>query len=128
MGVLSGLGGAEAYDVTMHAQFAAFFPTSIAAISFLYFNLFDSPCLAAISTMSREMGSKKFFWFAILFQNISAYCIALMVYQIGGLFSGEVAFGAATVAAFLVLAGVLYLLFRRDPNKRGERLPARQAA
>lgn len=128
MGVLSGLGDVEAYDVTMHAQFAAFFPTSIAAISFLYFNLFDSPCLAAISTMSREMGSKKFFWFAILFQNISAYCIALMVYQIGGLFSGEVAFGAATVVAFLVLAGVLYLLFRRDPNKRGERLPARQAA
>jgi len=128
MGVLSGLGDVAAYDAAMHAQFAAFFPTGIAAISFLYFNLFDSPCLAAISTMSREMGSKKFFWFAILFQNISAYCIALMVYQIGGLFSGKVAFGAATVVAFLVLAGVLYLLFRRDPNKRGERLSARQAA
>ena len=128
MGVLSGLGDVEEYAVSMHAQFAAFFPTSIAAISFLYFNLFDSPCLAAISTMSREMGSRKFFWFAILFQNISAYCIALMVYQIGGLLTGEVGFSAATVVAFAVLAGVLYLLFRRDPNKRPERLPERQAA
>ena len=126
MGVLSGLGGAEAGVASMRAQFAAFFPTNIAAVSFLCFNLFDSPCLAAISTLSREMGSRKFFWFAILYQNVSAYCIALMVYQIGGLLSGEVAFGAATAAALLVLAGVLYLLLRRDPNRRGERLPARQ--
>lgn len=128
MGVLSGLGDIGEYASSMHAQFAAFFPTSIAAISFLYFNLFDSPCLAAISTLSREMGSKKFFWFAILFQNVTAYCIALMVYQIGGLLSGEVAFSAATVAALVVLVGVLYLLFRPDPNKHAERLSERQAA
>ena len=128
MGVLSGLGDVEEYASSMHAQFAAFFPTSISAISFLYFNLFDSPCLAAISTMSREMGSKKFFWFAILFQNVTAYCIALMVYQIGGLLTGEVAFSAATVVAFAVLAGVLYLLFRRDPNQHPERLSERQTA
>lgn len=75
----------------MHAQFAAFFPTGIAAVSFLMFNLFDSPCLAAISTMSREIGSKKFFWFAILFSKCCRLCIALMVYQIGGLVLGEVA-------------------------------------
>lgn len=74
------------------------------------------------------MGSKKFFWFAILFQNVTAYCIALMVYQIGGLLSGEVAFSAATVAALVVLVGVLYLLFRPDPNKHAERLSERQAA
>jgi len=128
MGVLSGLGDVETYASSMHAQFAAFFPTSMAALSFLYFNLFDSPCLAAISTMSREMGSKKFFWFAILFQNVSAYCIALMVYQIGGLFTGEVMFSAATVAAFLVLSAVLHLLFRRDPNKKDVHIGARQMA
>lgn len=127
MGVLAGLGDVEEYAVSMRAQFAAFFPTGIAAVSFLYFNLFDSPCLAAISTMSREMGSRKFFWFAILFQNVSAYCIALMVYQIGGLFTGEVTFSAATAAAFLVLIGILYLLFRRDPSKRAQRLPAHPA-
>ena len=122
MGVLSGLGAVEEYAVSMHAQFAAFFPTSIAAVSFLFFNLFDSPCLAAISTLSKEMGSRKFFWFAILFQNVLSYCIALMVYQIGGLILGEVAFGAATVVAFAVLALILYLLFRPDPNMRPARL------
>jgi len=122
MGVLSGIGDVGEYASSMHAQFAAFFPTGIAAVSFLLFNLFDSPCLAAISTLSREMGSKKFFWFAILFQNVMSYCIALMIYQIGGLILGEVAFSAATVIAFMVLATILFLLFRRDPNKEFEKL------
>ncbi len=122
MGVLSGLGSVKEYGASMHAQFAAFFPTGIAAVSFLFFNLFDSPCLAAISTLSRELGSRKFFWFALLFQNVLAYCIALMVYQIGGLIVGEVAFSIATVVAFAVLALILYLLFRRDPNKQSLRL------
>ena len=121
MGVLAGLGEVEEYAVSMHDQFAAFFPSSIAAISFLCFNLFDSPCLAAISTMAKEMGNRKFFWLALLFQNVLSYAVSLMVYQIGGLIVGEVAFGAATVVAFVVLAAVLYLLFRRDPNK-AERL------
>ena len=118
MGVLAGLGEVEEYTVEMHDKFAAFFPTGIAAVSFLVFNLFDSPCLAAISTMAKEMGSRKYFWFALLFQNVTAYCAALMIYQIGGLLVGEVAFGIGTVAAFIVLAGVLYLLFRKDPSKK----------
>ena len=122
MGVLAGLGEVEEYAVSMHDQFAAFFPSSIAAISFLCFNLFDSPCLAAISTMAKEMGNKKYFWLALLFQNILAYAVSLMVYQIGGVLCGEVTFGVATVVAILVLAAVLYLLFRPDPNKAKNRL------
>ena len=122
MGVLAGLGEVEEYAVSMHDQFAAFFPSSIAAISFLCFNLFDSPCLAAISTMAKEMGNKKYFWLALLFQNVLAYAVSLMVYQIGGVLCGEVTFGAATVVAILVLAAVLYLLFRPDPNKAKNRL------
>ena len=118
MGVLSGLGEVEEYAASMHDQFAQFFPTGIAAVSFLMFNLFDSPCLAAISTMAREMKSKKFVVFALIFQNVLAYCVALMVYQIGGLVLGEVAFGPATVAAFIVAAVILYFLFRPDPNKK----------
>mgnify|MGYP000462045819 FL=1 len=118
MGVLAGLGEVEEYELSMHDQFAAFFPTGIAAVSFLVFNLFDSPCLAAISTMAKEMGSRKYFWFALLFQNVTAYCIALIVYQIGGLLVGEVAFGIGTIVAVIVLAGVLYLLFRKDPSKK----------
>ena len=122
MGVLAGLGEVEEYAVSMHDQFAAFFPSSIAAISFLCFNLFDSPCLAAISTMAKEMGNKKYFWLALLFQNVLAYAVSLMVYQIGGVLCGEVTFGVATVVAILVLAAVLYLLFRPDPNKTKNRL------
>ena len=118
MGVLSGLGEIEEYAASMHDQFAQFFPTGIAAVSFLMFNLFDSPCLAAISTMAREMKSKKFVVFALIFQNVLAYCVALMVYQIGGLVLGEVAFGPATVVAFIVAAVILYFLFRPDPNKK----------
>ena len=118
MGVLSGLGEVEEYAASMHDQFAQFFPTGIAAVSFLMFNLFDSPCLAAISTMAREMKSKKFVVFALIFQNVLAYCVALMVYQIGGLITGSVAFGPATVAAFIVAAVILYFLFRPDPNKK----------
>ncbi|MCR4782454.1 MAG: ferrous iron transport protein B [Lachnospiraceae bacterium] len=115
MGVLAGLQEADEYS---KAQIASFFPTVAASMSFLIFNLFDSPCLAAISTVAKEIGSRKHFWKALLFQNVLAYCVALIVYQIGGVFvTGEIAFNAATVVAFILIAGLLYLLFRPDPNK-----------
>lgn len=118
MGVLAGLGDVEEYTVSMHQAFAAFFPTGIAAVSFLVFNCFDSPCLAAISTMAKEMNNKRWFWFAILVQNLNAYCISLIVYQLGGLMVGEVAFGAGTIAAVIVLCIYLYLLLRPDYEHR----------
>ena len=68
--------------------------------------------------MAKEMNNRKYFWLAILFQNLTAYAVALMVYQIGGLVIGQVTFSAATVFAFLVLAGFLFLLFRPDSNKK----------
>ncbi|MQN01227.1 MAG: ferrous iron transport protein B [Lachnospiraceae bacterium] len=108
----------------LRTAFTEFFGTgsahvgaSMGAISFLVFNIFDSPCLAAISSMAKEIGDRKKFWQAIAFQNISAWCVALMVYQIIGLFNG-VPFSGWTVAAFAVLAGYLFLLFRPDPNKK----------
>ncbi len=128
MGVLSGLGEIEEYAVSMHDKFAAFFPTGLAAVSFLYFNLFDSPCLAAISTMAKEMGSRKMFWFALLFQNVLSYCISLMIYQIGGLILGIVSFNPATVAAFIVLGIFLYLLFRPDHHSKKVVKTSRQVA
>ena len=92
------------------------FPTALAGFSFLLFNLLDSPCLAAISTMAQQMQDRKWFWFAILFQNVFAYAVTLCVYQIGSfLFYGS--FGAGTVVAFVVLLFMLYMLFRPDPYK-----------
>ncbi len=121
MSLLSALGEEiEEYDVTMHDAFQAFFPTSIAAISFLVFNCFDSPCLAAISTMAKEVGSRKYFWYALLFQNVAAYCVTLIIYQLVGFAIGEVAFGVGTVVAAVLLIAVLYLLFRKDPNKKAK--------
>ena len=119
MSQLSSLGEAiEEYEVSMHAAFAAFFPTSIAAVSFMFFNCFDSPCLAAISTTAKEMGNRKYFWMSIIFQNVSAYCVALIVYQLFGTWTGQIAFGPATIVAYILLAVVIYLLVRKDPNKK----------
>ena len=118
MGVLSGLGEIENYSASMKTAFDAFFPSTIAAISFLLFNLFDSPCLAAISTVAKEMNSKSHFWYTIIFQNVSAYLFALVVYQLVGLAIGEVAFGVWTVVAAVIAIFVLYMLFRPDPNKK----------
>ncbi len=124
MGVLAGLGEVEEYEMSMRQAFSAFFPSNMVAISFLIFNLFDSPCLAAISTLSKEIGSRRYFWFAILFQNITAYLLALLFYQIGGYLTGEVAFGPWTVFAFVLAVAVLYLLFRPDPYKKKEAVKA----
>ena len=118
MGVLSGLGAIGNYDASMRTAFDAFFPSAIAAISFLMFNLFDSPCLAAISTAAKEMHNRNHFWNTIIFQNVSAYLFALVIYQLVGLAIGEVAFGVWTVVAAVIAIFVLYLLFRPDPNKK----------
>lgn len=93
---------------------AKWFPTGLAAFCFLLFNLLDSPCLAAISTMANELRDRKWFWFAILFQNAFAYIVTLIVYQLGMLFT-QGHFGAGTVFAVVFLAAMLFGLFRRNP-------------
>ena len=113
MALLAGLQDVEEYSAEFHTQFAAFFPTATAAFSFLVFNLLDSPCLAALSTMGKEMGDKKWTFRAILFQNVFAYCMTLMIYQFAGLAVGDITFGAGTIAAIIVLVVFLYLLFRK---------------
>ena len=116
MGVLANVAGDTEDAVNVAAGVASWFPTGIAAFSFLMFNLLDSPCLAAIATMAKEMNSRKWFWFAILFQNIFAYVVCLCFYQIGSFVTGG-AFGFGTVVGFVVLIVMLFLLFRPDPYK-----------
>ena len=116
MGVLANVSGDTEDAVNVAAGVASWFPSSIAAFTFLMFNLLDSPCLAAIATMAQQMQSRKWFWFAILFQNVFAYLVTLCVYQIGTLVTGG-GFGVGTAVAFVVVAVMLFLLFRPDPYK-----------
>lgn len=116
MGTLAAIAGDVEDPVTVAQGVAAWFPTSMAAFSFLLFNLLDSPCLAAISTMAQQMQSRKWFWFAILFQNVFAYVVCLTVYQIGTfVLGGGFTFGTAVGFVFLIV--LLVLLFRPDPYK-----------
>ena len=117
MGVLANVAESQSEDtVTVAQAIQSWFPSAVAAFSFLLFNLLDSPCLAAIATMAQQMQSKKWFWFAILFQNVFAYLVTLCVYQIGTLVTGG-GFGVGTAVAFVVVAVMLFLLFRPDPYK-----------
>ena len=116
MGVLANVSGDTEDAVNVAAGVASWFPSSIAAFTFLMFNLLDSPCLAAITTMAQQMQSRKWFWFAILFQNIFAYIVCLCVYQIGSFVTGG-AFGVGTAVGFLFLIAILFMLFRPDPYK-----------
>ena len=116
MGVLANVSGDTEDAVNVAAGVASWFPSSIAAFTFLMFNLLDSPCLAAIATMAQQMQSRKWFWFAILFQNIFAYIVCLCVYQIGSFVTGG-AFGVGTAVGFILLIGILFMLFRPDPYK-----------
>lgn len=116
MGVLANVTGDTEDAVTVAQAVQTWFPTSLAALSFLIFNLLDSPCLAAIATMAQQMQSKKWFWFAILFQNIFSYIVCLCIYQIGSFVTGG-SFGVGTVFGFVFAAIILFLLFRPDPYK-----------
>lgn len=87
--------------------------TTVSAFSFMCFNLLCAPCFAAMGAIKREMNNAKWTAFAIGYMCVFAYCVALMVYQFGGLLTGEVTFGLGTVAAIVVLALMIYLLMRK---------------
>ena len=89
--------------------------TAISAYSFMIFNLLCAPCFAAMGAIKREMNNGKWTAIAIGYMCLLAYCAALVVYQIGGLITGEIGFNLFTVVAAAIVALVLYLLFR--PNK-----------
>lgn len=85
--------------------------TTVAAYSFLVFNLLCAPCFAAMGAIKREMNNAKWFWFAIGYQTILAYTVSLCIFQIGTLITTKT-FGLGTVVAFLLILIFIYLLFR----------------
>ena len=95
----------------------------VTAYSFMIFQLLCAPCFAAIGAIKREMGSAKWTAITIGYMCGFAYAISLIVYQIGGLITGEATFSVFTVAAFAVLAALLYLMLRKGyVPKKGENL------
>ena len=93
--------------------------TAVSAYSFLVFNLLCAPCFAAIGAIKREMNNAKWTWFAIGYQTILAYAVSLCIYQLGTWFlTGS--FGIGAIAAIVLVALFIYLLFR--PYKESKTL------
>ena len=112
-GVLYGVAG-DALELVEEGAFNELGPiaqhfTALSAYSFLIFNLLCAPCFAAIGAIKREMNNPKWTWFAIGYQTVFAYTIALIVYQLGLLFTGG-SFGIGTIAS-AGASGRLYLAF-----------------
>ncbi len=115
LGILYGGGELSTYQAIAQAF------TGVTAYSFLVFNLLCAPCFAAIGAIKREMNNPKWTWFAIAYQCGFAYCIALMVTQFGGLFTGNVNV-IGLIFALAILAGMIYMLVR--PYKEATKLTA----
>ena len=94
--------------------------SGLAAYSFMLFNLLCAPCFAAMGAIKREMNNAKWTWFAIGYMCVFAYVVSLIVYQLGELFAGA-GFTGWTAVAILALAGMLYLLLRK--NRYAENMP-----
>lgn len=116
VGILTSLGEVGETDPSMWNAFALMMGGSAPAImAFCAFNLLCAPCFAAIGTIRRQMESAKWTWFAIAYLCGFAWCVGLMINQIGGLATGDVPLNPWTFVAFAVLAGMLFQLFRPMP-------------
>ena len=120
-GTIFGLGEATEGDPVMWQAFAAMFTDGAgvmhagAMCAFVAFNMLDAPCFAAIGTIRRQMDSPKWFWFAIAYQCVFAWCVGLIINQLWELFVlGN--FGAWTVVAFVLLAGMIFQIARPMPK------------
>ena len=120
-GALYGLGEATENSVSMWQGFAGMFtdPQGVlhagAMCAFVAFNMLDAPCFAAMGTIRRQMDDTKWFWFAIGYQCIFGWCVGLIINQLWELFVlGN--FGFWTVVAFVLLAAMLFQLFRPTPK------------
>ena len=113
-GILFQIGEEVAEDDTALQAAVALHYSAVSAYSFMVFNLLCAPCFAAMGAIKREMNNAKWTWAAIGYMCGFAYLISLMIYQFGGLVTGEVRFGPGTIAAAADLVFLAYMLLRKN--------------
>ena len=127
LAVLLGLGEVAENDASLGAALNAEFSTSAAAMAFLAFNLFSTPCIAALGAMRRQLKSPRLFTFAVVYMLSFAYGLAMVIYQLGGFITGQVGFGPGTVVAGVIVLLALYLVFRPERKARTSiQIPVKQ--
>lgn len=131
-GILFGFGEVAEDGAEIWGQLAGSLST-VAAYSFLVFNLLCAPCFAAMGAIKREMNNTKWFWFAIGYECGFAYVIALIVNQLGNLFTGQLMTAGngvvniiSLIVAFALIIAMIYLLVRpyKESNKLGVKVKA----
>ncbi len=125
------LGGfSETSSAGMHAIFAgAGVPSAtLAAFSFLIFNLFDPPCLVAMVTAFREQGQARWGWYTVGFQFLVGFMMSFITYQMGAWLIYGVSFGIGQAAALVVIAFIVYSVVRKPSKGKADRLPDGQPA
>ncbi|MBQ9344508.1 MAG: ferrous iron transporter B [Kiritimatiellae bacterium] len=112
---VAAVGGTLAHVRALFGEFSPAYPV-LAALSFMIMNLFDPPCIVAIMTTFREIGGARWGWFAVLFQILVGYCLALVTYQLGKWVVYGASFGAGTAAAIVVVVLALFFIVRPAPK------------
>jgi ferrous iron transport protein B len=125
------LGGfSEASRVGMHAIFAG--PgvpsATLAAFSFLMFNLFDPPCLVAMVTAFKEQGQQRWGWYTVGFQFLVGFMMSFITYQMGAWLIYGVSFGVGQAVALVVIAFIVYCVVRKPSKGKSEHLPEGEPA
>jgi ferrous iron transport protein B len=117
LAVLNGV-AADAADSAVSAGIAGMF-TAMGAFSFMILNLFDPPCIVAMATMRREMGSRRWGWIAIGYQVVIGYALAFLSYQLGSWWFFGASFGAGQAVALAVAAFIVLAVVRRPSKAAG---------
>lgn len=126
LAVLLGFGEVAEDDASLSAALHGEFTTSAAAMSFLAFNLFSTPCIAALGAMKRQLNNTRLFTFAVVYMLAFSYSLAMIIYALGGFIVGEVPFGATTVVAIVLLAIGIYLVVRPERKGPSLHIPVKQ--
>lgn len=118
LAVLLGLGAVAEDDLSLGAALHGEFSTGSAALAFLAFNLFSTPCIAALGAMKRQLNNPKLFTFAVSYLLVFAYALSMVIYEIGGLITGELNFSIGSFIALMIVGFSVYLIVRPEPKHK----------